>query len=317
MDLRDHGSGTAAERREAARLAAEACRTTGLFLLTGHGVRPGLVRDAQRAAEEFFAAGEDYKARFRVPGSSRGYAPMSTESLAATAGAETPPDVKEAFAFGAVDVPENRAAWAGAGLTAVVWPRRPPEFRDALLAYYRAAHLLAGRLMALLADALDAPAGFFADKLDRSADFLRVINYPRQAVEPPPGALRAGAHTDFGALTVIAADDAPGGLQVRDPDGRWIDVPAPAGTFVVNIGDLMAYWTGNRWASAVHRVVNPPPGSGPETRRQSLVFFHNPNLDAVIEPLDRAARPGAPPPVPITTRRWLADKTLRQRVPAR
>ncbi|MEU6034131.1 2-oxoglutarate and iron-dependent oxygenase domain-containing protein [Actinomadura sp. NPDC047616] len=316
IDLTDHLSGAASRRRTTARRVAEACTETGLFLLRGHGLDPDLLRDVHAVAREFFDAPEDYKRRFHLPGSSRGYTPLGTESLAATGGATAPADVKEAFAIGTVDVPERSAEYAGAGLRAVEWPDHPARFTEALLAYYRAAHALAGRVMGLLADALGVPEAAFADKMDRSADFLRLISYPEQARPPEAGAMRAGAHTDFGVLTMIATDDAPGGLQVQARDGEWIDVPAPPGTLVVNIGDLMAYWTDQRWRSAVHRVANPPAGSGRATRRQSIVFFHNPNLDAVIEPLRLRDAPGGPRPRPVTAGEWLTRKSSRQRAPA-
>ncbi|GAA4140924.1 isopenicillin N synthase family dioxygenase [Actinomadura keratinilytica] len=316
IDLADHLSGSASRRRDAAHRAAQSCTEFGLFLLRGHGLDPDLLRDVHAVAREFFDAPEDYKRRFHLPGSSRGYTPLGTESLASTGGETAPADVKEAFAIGTADVPERSAEYAGAGLRTVEWPDRPARFRETLLDYYRAAHALAGRVMGLLADALGVPEAAFADKMDRSADFLRLIGYPEQDRPPEAGAMRAGAHTDFGVLAMIAADDAPGGLQVQTRDGRWLDVPAPPGTLVVNIGDLMAYWTGRRWRSAVHRVVNPPAGAAGATRRQSIVFFHNPNLDAVIEPLRLRDAPGEPRPRPVVAGEWLTYKSRRQRTPA-
>lgn len=110
-------------------------------------------------------------------------------------------------------------------------------------------------------------------------------NYPAQDVPPAPGQIRAGAHSDYGSLTILAAEDKPGGLQVCNADGQWVGVPIVPGTFIVNIGDLMARWTDDAWVSTLHRVVNPPADAGAHSRRQSLVFFHNPNYDAVISGL--------------------------------
>ena len=80
-----------------------------------------------------------------------------------------------------------------------------------------------------------------------------------------------------GRLTLLLADDAPGGLQVKLRNGGWADVVPPPGSFVVNIGDLMAVWTNDRWVSNLHRVANPPVTAGRSTRRQSIAYFVHAN----------------------------------------
>jgi isopenicillin N synthase-like dioxygenase len=100
-----------------------------------------------------------------------------------------------------------------------------------------------------------------------------VIDYPAGF-----GGARAGAHRDYGVLTLIRSD-APG-LEVQTRDGEWLAVQAPPGGFVVNIGDLLQRWTRDRFVSTLHRVVG---RAGDAPRRQSLVFFHNPRSDAEID----------------------------------
>ena len=141
---------------------------------------------------------------------------------------------------------------------------------------------LAIDLMRLFALALDLPERYFDSSVDRSISRLRVRNYPAPAETPEPGQLRAGAHSDYGSLTILKTEDRPGGLQVLGKDGAWLDVPHLPGCFVVNIGDMLARWTNDRWVSTLHRVVNPPPDRVAESRRQSVVFFQNPNYDAVV-----------------------------------
>jgi isopenicillin N synthase-like dioxygenase len=130
---------------------------------------------------------------------------------------------------------------------------------------------------------------------------LRVRNYPAPQTAPEPGQLRAGAHSDYGSLTILKTEDRPGGLQVCNAAADWVDVPVVDGAFIVNIGDLMARWTNDRWVSTLHRVVNPPPSRAAESRRQSLVFFHNPNYDALIECLPTCRDPAHPPRYEATT----------------
>jgi len=78
-------------------------------------------------------------------------------------------------------------------------------------------------------------------------------------------------------------------------------VPIVDGAFIVNIGDLMARWTNDRWVSTLHRVVNPPQDRFAGSRRQSLVFFHNPNYDAVIERLATCRDAAHPAKYPTVT----------------
>ena len=141
---------------------------------------------------------------------------------------------------------------------------------------------LVGRLMTLFAEALQLPGDFFDPRIDRHTSALRVLNYPALTEPAKPGQLRAGAHTDYGTVTVLCADDAPGGLEVL-VEGRWTPAPIVAESLIVNLGDAMARWTNDRWRSTLHRVANPPVAVAATSRRQSIAFFHNANWDAVIE----------------------------------
>ena len=145
------------------------------------------------------------------------------------------------------------------------------------------------------------PETFFADKIDRHISRLRVRNYPAPTTLPPPNQLRAGAHADYGSLTILRTEDRPGGLQVLNRAGTWFDVPVAPDSFIVNIGELMARWTNERWKATLHRVVNPPPEQAPMSRRRSLVFFHNPNHDAPVAALPGTVPDGGVPKYPSTT----------------
>lgn len=152
--------------------------------------------------------------------------------------------------------------------------------------------------------ALLLPADFFDARIDQSPSALRIIDYPHldsSALDRAGNTqLRAGAHTDYGTLTFLVQDNAPGGLEVLDPrTNTWTPVPAQQGAIVVNLGDLMARWTNNRWRSTLHRVVVPPRstmGSATgSTRRQSIAFFHNANYHATVECLPSCLAPGERP----------------------
>jgi len=164
-----------------------------------------------------------------------------------------------------------------------LWPSEPAGFAAAATAYYAEMEKLAAFMMRLTALALDLDEHFFVDKIDRHVSAMRLNFYPEQTTTPEMGQLRAGAHTDYGAFTILNGENVPGGLQVLAKDGHWIDVETNPETFVVNIGDLLMRWTNDRWISNTHRVVNPPASIAPRARRLSIAFFQQPNYDAPIE----------------------------------
>jgi isopenicillin N synthase-like dioxygenase len=284
----------------------EACREVGFFTVIGHGVPDDVADATWHAGRAFFELplADRMAVAMPTPGYPYGYCALAAETLSRSLGDETPPDLKETYAIGPVDPPprpvaemddpDERAVYAPN-----LWPDRSlPELRPAWEAYYRAMAELAARLMAAFARGLGLPDGFFAPFIDRHGSAMRMVNYPHQERPPPPGALRAGAHTDYGTLTILRQDDAPGGLEVEHVAGRWVPVPFHAGSFVVNVGDLMARWTNDCWRSTMHRVVNPPPAADGSNRRTSLPFFHNANWDAVVECLPTCLAPGEAPRYP-------------------
>jgi len=126
-----------------------------------------------------------------------------------------------------------------------------------------------------------------------------MLHYPQTEGVPEEKQQRAGAHTDYGSLTILLPQPGSQGLQIKSPAGEWIDVPVPDGAFVINIGDLMARWTADRWVSTLHRVVAKPD----QPARLSLAFFHQPNWDAEITPLD-----GSDAYPPVRSGPYLMDK---------
>jgi isopenicillin N synthase-like dioxygenase len=234
-----------------------ACEEVGFLTVVGHGVDDALIEDVAARSRAFFDRPENEKERYRAPAATPGlpvYRPLGAEKLGANA------DVKASLDW-------------GPSLPGVAWPegiREPYEryFAEML----RVADVLTRSFALALGLREDGLAPYFDDR----SSSLRVIDYPAGRAE---GA-RAGAHRDYGCLTIIRSD--AGGLEAQSRGGEWQPVQPPPGGFVVNIGDLMQRWTGDRWVSTLHRVVGAESGS---PRRQSLVFFHNPRADAVIETL--------------------------------
>lgn len=299
IDISVFADGSRSERRALAAQVDEVCRFTGFLAIVGHGVPVTIMDAAWQATRGFFDLPLERKLAVRMPhdGYPYGYAPLQGEALARSRGEESPADLKESFSIG----PDEQAAgladepFADFRYATNLWPEEPPGFRAAWSACYRELDQLAVRLMRVFAIALGLPEDYFDDYIDRPISALRALNYPALSTPPQPGQVRAGAHTDYGSLTVLRADAAPGGLEIRSPAGEWQPVPPVPDGFVVNIGDLMARWTNDRWVSTLHRVVNPPAAAGKEARRQSMAYFHQPNWDAVVACLPGCLDPGAAP----------------------
>jgi isopenicillin N synthase-like dioxygenase len=303
IDIAPFLSGSPEGKRRVADLAGSACEEIGFLIVKGHGVPRDLVEEMYDVSKRFFALPLDEKMRARGRDRSRGYGALGEEALSYGLGRAAPADVKEGLYEGPMDVPDTAYFRGPAGaphFVPNVWPERPPELERVWRAYYRRMERVASDIMRVFAVALDLPEHYFADKIDKHPSRVRAIHYPDQRDEPLPGQLRAGEHTDYGTMTILKIEDAPGGLQVRTRHGVWLDVLAVPDTFVVNIGDLMMHWTNDRWISTLQRVVNPPRDKTLGTGRLSLAFFHQPNYVALIECLPSCQGPGNPakhPPV--------------------
>src|SRR5215475_6001452 len=300
IDIGPYRAGDAAGTRRVAEAVGAACEQIGFLLIEGHGVPDALVRRVFDVSLAFFdlPLPEKLELRSDDPGIPRGYSALASKSLGRTYGLDTPPDLREQFFVGPLDDwARHFRRFPGAAKVYArnVWPRRPGEFREVFTAYYRAQERLARGLMRVFALALGLAETWFDGSIDRHFSTCPSNLYPEPSGEPLPGQLRAGPHTDFGSLTILAVNDAPGGLQVLFPDGEWRDVRPGPGQFVVNLGDMMERWTNGRWRSTVHRVVNPPRAQVAGSRRQTVGFFLHPNYGARNECLPTCTDAGHPP----------------------
>ena len=287
IDLSIFSDGDEPARVEIGRQVDQACRQVGFFSVIGHGVDAEVIESAHAAALEFFdlPLEDRLTARKPVPTYPYGYSPFSGEALNRSVGGSGVPDLKETYNVGPVDEPprpieqttdpDEQAVWAP-----TIWPAAMPELQPVLERYYRAMADLAATVMNTFAYALGLGGGWFDPFINEHCSALRLAHYPSLPEAPDPEAFRAGAHSDYGTLTILRLDAEPG-LQVQSLDNRWFDVEAPEGALVVNLGDLMQRWSNDRWRSTMHRVV--VPDGHHDCRRLTMPFFHNANWDALVE----------------------------------
>ena len=271
--------GEESDRDRVAQEIYQACSTIGFMYLRNHGIPVELLQQLLAQAQAFFQLPLDLKETVaRSPDTNCGYIAVQTERL----DPGQPWDLKEAFNMG----------------LEVVWPPEPVTFQPVVSEFYRCCtEQVAPNVLRAFAMALDLPHHYFDDKHGRNY-FLRMLHYPPVDQQPQPGQLRAGAHTDYGSITLLLQDDI-GGLEVQTRDGQWVAAPPIPGTVVVNVGDAMQRWTNDRLSSTRHRVAVPT-GDDAGRSRYSVALFCDPNPEVLIDCLPQCItsdRPRRYPPI--------------------
>ncbi|KAG7096712.1 hypothetical protein E1B28_004126 [Marasmius oreades] len=288
---------SAAEKKKTADEIVDAFKESGFIYVEGHGIPADTVSDVFKKSADFFKLPTEVKMKlaWEDPRSNRGYVQMGRERVTQSKDAAEiaqlrakAPDYKESMEIGR----DWDSEWKN------MWPRESdaPGFKSKMLAFYQSCHDLHVEIMRSVALGLGLEERFFDRKIDQQCHNLRLLSYPavKRSLLEGEGQARAGAHSDYGTLTLLFQDSvflryipSVGGLQVRNPNtGSYVAaVPIP-GTIVINVGDLLARWSNDVLRSTLHRVVTPShtineietvtPG------RQSIAFFCNPNFDAEI-----------------------------------
>lgn len=278
IDLEPMFSGDTAAKQNLAAALRKACVGSGFLYIKNHHVPQNVVDATFAAAHGYFDLDDAAKMRNHVSLSrnNRGYAALLEENTDPTARG----DLHESFDI-ALEVPaDDPDVVAGKVLYGPnQWPEGQAAFRAALEDYHAEMCRLSGHLLHAFALALDLPETYFDALVTKPLATLRVLHYPPQFGEVDDRQIGIGAHSDYECFTILAQDGVPA-LQVLNTKGEWIAANPIPGCFVVNIGDQMARWTNDLFASTVHRAVN---RSGRE--RYSIPFFFGPNYDTVVEAL--------------------------------
>lgn len=295
-----YGTDSAAWRDVATQIDA-ACRDWGFFYITGHGIPPERIDALLAAAKAFFALPEAEKLKIDITRTAhhRGYGAIATEQLDPT----QPSDLKETFDMGFHMAADHPEVLAGKPLRG---PNRHPDLPGwvALMEqHYADMQALAQTLLRAIALALGIERDFFDARFAEPISVFRMIHYPPRHTARSADQPGAGAHTDYGCVTLLYQDDA-GGLQVRNVHGEWIDAPPIPGSFVVNIGDMMARWSNDRYTSTPHRVISPL-----GVHRYSMPFFAEPHPDTEISCLPNCSSADNPPKYPpVTSAEYLLSR---------
>ncbi|MEM8553872.1 MAG: 2-oxoglutarate and iron-dependent oxygenase domain-containing protein [Pseudomonadota bacterium] len=254
---------------------SRAVRESGFFLLRGHPIEQSLIDQVFAQTDALFdqpLADKRKMALLRNP-HNRGWTGIGEENLDDSSDEM---DRKEAFNIGldlSADDPRVQRGEPFRGVN--TWPKLP-NFRATMLRYFEQTLDLGRALHIHFARDLGLPDAYFAPYLTEPLATLRLLSYP-----PGTGAkgeIGAGAHTDYGSITLLMTDG-EAGLQVQPRGQDWVDVPHVPGAFVINIGDCLMRWTNDIYVSTPHRVLPPA------RRRRSLAFFLDPNPEAVISAL--------------------------------
>ena len=280
IDLSGTFDGPSPARVEAAAKLLKACRDTGFFYVVNHGVEQALIDALFAQSKAFFDQRATAKERLLKRGGANGYEPVCAQAL----DPESPPDFKESFNISAPGIPGSPDHLNNQ------WPEGMPDFKHVLEAYHREVRRVAFHISRLIAKSLDMPFEFFDGNFDNQRASLRLLKYPPMPKDAKPNQLGAGAHTDFGWITVVA-QDSNGGLEVETASGDWIRVDPIPGSFVVNLGDLVPEWTNGLYHSSLHRVFN----TRPHLDRYSVVLFYNPRYETIVETIPTCLGPGETP----------------------
>jgi isopenicillin N synthase-like dioxygenase len=288
IDLTRSFSAGRVDRMTVADEIHKAARETGFFYVANHGIDAPLVAEAFSQGNRFFDLPLERKSAIQlsrdVP---RGYDRLGGQML----DKGSPGDLKESFNFVEDLPPDHPHAHDGTfDVAPNQWPDGLPGFREALLSYYRPMTDLGLHLMRLLALSLDIPEDFFDAAYRFANPSMRLHRYPPQPQDAAFNQLGAGAHTDWGVITLLAQDD-NGGLEVENAAGDWLRADPIPGTFVVNLGDMIARWTNGLYHSNMHRVMNNVTGRN----RHSIVLFYNPVFNTRVEVLPTCIAVTGPP----------------------
>ncbi|CAM1508227.1 Fc.00g050750.m01.CDS01 [Cosmosporella sp. VM-42] len=278
---------------EIARQLVDAAEEHGFIYIRnlGHDISATDIGGAFALSKKTFDSPPEEKQKCTIQTNNRGWSGMHSETLDPKN--QKVGDFKEAFNFG-----EFVNGNAQQPLPSSIAGDEPQ-----ISAFADSCHNLCQKLLYLLGLGLGVDDFFssaHSTNKGASSSILRFLRYPPADTTPHSSEdVRAGAHSDYGSVTLLFRLKGQAGLEVLNKDNTWAPVPVcPPGTendssppILINIGDLLSYWTNGLFRSTVHRVVFPTdggPGVEGETStgpRYSIAYFCHPVGAAPLEPV--------------------------------
>ncbi|KAG6527343.1 2-oxoglutarate-Fe(II) type oxidoreductase hxnY-like [Zingiber officinale] len=288
-------------------LLKQACLDSGFFYVIDHGIDQELMQEVFRQSQKFFDLPLHEKMKLLRNKKYRGYEPFMNQT--SDPGNQISGDYKEAYYIG-IEVPEDDLKAEKPFYGPNLWPTTDilPGWKEIMEQYHKEALRVARAVARIIALALNLDVGFFdkPEMLDEPIASLRLLHYGGKVSCPEKGIFGAGAHSDYGLITLLATDDVMGLQICKDKDARpqvWEYVAPVSGGFIVNLGDMLERWSNGIFRSTIHRVVL----DGRE--RYSIAYFVEPSHDCLIECLPTCKSEANPPKFPpVTSAAYILQK---------
>lgn len=303
IDFAPFRVGGAEGKQQVAEQIYQACHHVGFLYLKNHGIPAAEIEAMFQHSRQFFdlPLAQKQAIAWSTEFSNRGYVGIERERLDET----QPGDLKEAFNVGR-EIPVDQAVDSPA-LVQNRWPEGQDQFRVTVNRFFDRCGETAMQVFRAFALALSMPEMVIADQHRSQGFTLRLLHYPPLQGSPKPGQIRAGAHSDYGTLTLLFQDDV-GGLEVQDAQGGWIPAPSIPGAVLINTGDLTQRWSNDVFRSTQHRVALPQREKTTQDR-YSIAFFCQPDADAEITCFPSCQDESHPPRyAPITAGEYLLSR---------
>ncbi|XP_042883831.1 2-oxoglutarate-Fe(II) type oxidoreductase ppzD-like [Penaeus japonicus] len=282
LSLSHDGNPSPEEWQRVGQAIAKNFTDIGFVYLTSHGVPETQISSLVASGSKFFDLDLKVKNKYpRNPEKQQGYVEVDREKFDP---AHFKHELREAY-----DVKRSDGVFPD---------EEVPFFRRDAESFINTCKALSLRLLKAVAVGLDLDESFFVDThqeicSDNNASCMRLLHYPPVPEAVPAEAIRCGAHTDYGTITLLFQDDI-GGLQVRDRNNEWVNADPLPGAILVNVGDILQFWTADKFVATEHRVLIPEEEKRMKTSRRSVVFFVHPDDPVLIKPLGSSS---AYPPV--------------------
>jgi len=304
VDLGRFVSGDEKERAAFVQELGKAYEDVGFVAVVNHGVDEGLVKRFYDLVQAFFALPEEVKKKYEIPGlfGQRGYTSFGREH----AKGSDAPDLKEFYQIGQTVTDDDPVKEEYPDNVAV---KELPEFLETGVQLFKNFEESGTQLLRAIALFLGLDEHYFDNWVHNGNSILRAIHYPPITSEPK-SSIRAEQHEDINLITLLVGASAEG-LQVQTLDGEWVDVMAPEGYIVVNVGDMLQRLTNQRLRSTTHRVVNPPRERW-HTHRYSIPFFLHPRSNMPLNVLDSCVSESQPKAFEDITAGEYLDERLRE-----